>query len=201
MAKRTQQHDESTRRVVLLMGMSLDGFGAGGWTPSAERPADRDEMLDEVWRQLEGVDTFVLGRVSFELWHRHWPQFATDPGSGAFERKFGQYIDGIQKVVYSRTLDSVSWRNSRLVTGPIAEDVARMKQRSGGDIVIAGGSRIAAAFSELGLIDEYRLWIHPAIYGRGEQLLGKLTQRRELETIDAKTFRSGCVSLRLVPRA
>lgn len=200
MTEQTRQYREGSRRVVLLMGMSLDGFGAEGWTPSSARPEDYGEMFDEVWRELETVDTFVFGRVTFEVWQRAWAPLATDPKASAFEQRFSRYINDIQKVVYSRTLDSVSWRNALLVAGSIAEDVARMKQTAGRDMVIAGGSRIAAAFGELGLIDEYRLWVHPKILGHGVPLLGKLTERKELRLLDAKTFRSGVVSLHLVPR-
>jgi dihydrofolate reductase len=182
------------------MGMSLDGFGAAGWTPHGTRPEDTDEMFAEVWRQLETVDTFLFGRVSFELWQRAWPPLAASPQSSAFDQRFSRYVDDIHKVVYSRTLGSVSWRNSRLVTGSIAEDVARMKQTPGRDMVIAGGSRIAAAFGELGLIDEYRLWLHPTILGQGEPLLGRRKDRMELRLIEAKPFRSGVVSLHLARR-
>jgi dihydrofolate reductase len=86
------------------------------------------------------------------------------------------------------------------VTGSIAEDVAHMKQTPGRDMVIAGGSRIAAAFGELGLIDEYRLWLHPTILGQGEPLLGRLKDRMELRLIEAKPFRAGVVSLHLARR-
>ena len=200
MTEQTGRHARASRRVVLLMGMSLDGVGAGGWTPSHARPEDEGEMFDEVWRQLETVDTFLFGRVSFEIWQRAWPPLASDSNSSAFEQRFSRYVDDIQKVVYSRTLESVSWRNARLVTGSIAEDVARMKRTPGRDMIIAGGSRIAAAFGELGLIDEYRLWLHPAILGHGEPLLGKVKERKDLRLIEAKPFRSGAVVLHLVPR-
>lgn len=200
MTEHTGRAGDGTRRVILLIGMTLDGYNAGGWTPRATRAEDKTEMFDEVWRQLENVDTFLLGRVTFELWQRHWPLLGTAPSSSVFEKKFSAYIDGIQKVVYSHTLDSVSWHNSRLVTGSIAEDVARMKQTPGGDMVIAGGARIAAAFGAADLIDEYRLWLHPEIRGHGDPVLAKLQQRKELELLDAKTFRSGAVSLRLSER-
>lgn len=201
MTEQTGQHARESRRVVLLMGMSLDGFGAGGWTPSRARPEDEGEMFDEVWRQLETVDTFLFGRVSFEIWQRAWPPLATDSKSSAFEQRFSRYVDDIQKVVYSRTLESVSWRNARLVTGSIAEDIARMKRTPGRDMIIAGGSRIAAAFGGLGLIDEYHLWLHPTILGHGEPLLGKVKERKDLRLIEAKPFRSGAVALHLVPRS
>ena len=197
MTQQTGREGDGTRRVVLLMGMTLDGFNAGGWTPRAARSEDSAEMFDEVWRQLETVDTFLMGRVSFELWQRHWPALATNPASSDFEKQFSRYVDDIQKVVYSHSLTSASWRNSRLATGSLADDVARMKQAPGRDMIIAGGGRIAAAFGEAGLIDEYRLWLHPVIAGHGEPLLGKLERHQELKLLEAKTFRSGGITLRL----
>jgi dihydrofolate reductase len=200
MSEQTRRDADGTRRVILLMGMSLDGFGAEGWTPHNARPEDQGEMLDEVWRQLESVDTFLFGRVSFEIWERAWPPLATKPESSDFTKRFARYVDDIQKVVYSHSLTSVSWRNARLVTGSIAEDVTQMKRSPGRDMVIAGGSLLAQAFGELGLIDEYRPWLHPKIMGHGTQLLGRLGQRRELELLESKAFRSGAVTLHLTPR-
>lgn len=200
MTEQARPYGERPRHTILLMGMSLDGFGAEGWTPANTRPDDRGEMLDEIWRQLETVDTFLFGRVGFEVWQRAWSALAADPKRSAFEQRFSRYITDVQKVVYSRTLESVSWHNSRLATGSIAEDVARLKQTPGGDMVIPGGAHIASSFGELGLIDEYRLWVHPKILGHGVPALGKLEQRKELRLLEAKTFHSGVISLHLVPR-
>jgi len=200
MPEQTKVGAPATRHVILLMGMGLDGYGAEGWLPPVTRGKDVEEVHDEVRRQLASVDTFLFGRVSFELWQDVWPALANDPRSSAFEKEFSRLNERMQKVVYSHTLKSVTWDNSRLARGSLAEDVANMKRTPGGDLAIVGGPRIARAFGELGLIDEYRLWIHPTIIGSGTLLLGGQGKPRDLDIIDEKTFGAAGLSLHLRPK-
>lgn len=200
MTTQTTPDSHADRKVVLLMGMSLDGFGAGGWTPPVTWGKDIEDMHDEVRRQLASVDTFLFGRVCFELWEKVWPPLAQDPRSSAFEKEFSRLTDRVDKVVYSKTLKSVDWQKSRLASGSIADDVAQMKRSTGRDMAIVGGPRIARAFGEAGLIDEYRVWIHPTIAGTGTPLLGAPAQGRDLDTIDVKTFGAGGVCVHLRPK-
>lgn len=189
------------RKVVLLMGMSVDGFGAGGWTPPVTWGKDIEDVHAEVRQQLSSIDTFLFGRVCFQLWEEFWPSMARDPASSAFEKEFSRLTDQMDKVVYSKTLKSATWEHSRLVRGSIADDVAQMKRSAGRDMAIVGGPRIAHALGELGLIDEYRVWIHPTIAGKGTPLLGAPEQRRDLDIIDVKTFGAGGACLHLRPKA
>jgi dihydrofolate reductase len=200
MPDQTNVDATATRKVVLLMGMGLDGYGAEGWLPPVTRGKDVEEVHDEVRRQLASVDTFLFGRVSFELWQDVWPALADNPRSSAFEKEFSRLTDRMHKVVYSHTLKAVTWQNSRLVNGSLADDVARMKRTPGGDLAIVGGPRIAHAFGELGLIDEYRLWIHPTIIGSGTPLLGSQGTPRDLDIIHEKSFGPGGLSLHLRPK-
>ena len=200
MTTETKNATHDGRKVVLLMGMGLDGFGAGGWTPPVNRGLNVEEINNELRQQLASIDTFLFGRVSFELWEKVWPPMAQQPGSSSFTKEFSRLTDGMKKVVYSKTLKSVTWQNSRLVNGSIADDVAEMKRTTGGDLAIVGGPRIARAFGELGLIDEYRLWIHPTILGSGTPLLGNQGEARDLDIIDAKTFGANALCLHLRPR-
>jgi dihydrofolate reductase len=200
MPDKTKVDAFATRKVILLMGMGLDGYGAGGWTPPVTWGQDVAEIHDEVRRQLASIDTFLFGRVCFELWQEVWPAQAENPRSSSFEKEFSRLTDRMQKVVYSRTVKSVTWQNSRLASGSLADDVAGMKREPGGDLAIVGGPRIAREFGELGLIDEYRLWIHPTIMGSGTPLLGNQGKPRELDVIDAKAFGTGGLCLHLRPR-
>lgn len=200
MSTETTHDAHGARKVVLLMGMTLDGYGAEGWIPPVTWGKNSDDVHDELRRQLASIDTFLFGRESFVLWEKVWPAVADDPRSTTFEKEFSRKTDAIQKVVYSKTLKSVRWHNSRLVTGAIADDVAQMKRTHGRDMAIVGGPRIAQAFGELGLIDEYRLWIHPRIAGSGTPLLGTTGTPRELEIVDVNTFGSGGFSLHLRPK-
>lgn len=200
MPDQTKVGAPATRNVILLMGMGLDGYGADGWLPPVTRGKDVEEAHEEVRRQLASVDTFLFGRVSFELWQDVWPALADNPRSSAFEKEFSRLNERMRKVVYSHTLKSVAWDNSRLVNGSLADDVAQMKRAPGGDLAIVGGPRIARAFGELGLIDEYRLWIHPTIIGSGTLLLGSQGKPRDLDIIHEKTFGAAGLSLHLRPK-
>lgn len=187
------------RKVVLLMGMSLDGFGAWGWSPPAAQPADRDAVHNEIRRQLDSVDTFLLGRKCYELWETGWPLMGQRETSSPFEKEFSRFADQVQKVVYSKSLKTANWQNTRLASGSIADDVKRMKQTPGRDMAIVGGPTIARAFGDLGLIDEYRLWVHPNLLGTGTPLLGSNGQRRDLELLDVRTFGSAGSRFHLRP--
>lgn len=188
------------RRVVLLMGMSLDGFGAWGWSPPAASTPDRDAIHDEIRRQLAPIDTFLLGRACYQLWETFWPSVAHSATSSPFEKEFSHLADEMQKVVYSKTLTTAAWRNTRLVNGSLTDDVARMKRTPGRNLAIVGGPTIARAFGNLGLIDEYRLWAHPTLLGTGTPLLGSDGRRRDLELLDVRSFGSAGCCFHLRPR-
>lgn len=81
-----------------------------------------DEIHEEMRRQLASIGTFLFGRACFELWEKVWPPLAQDPASSSFEREFSGLVERIQKVVYSKTLQSVSWHNSRLAKESLAEE-------------------------------------------------------------------------------
>jgi dihydrofolate reductase len=101
------------------------------------------------------------------------------------------------KVVFSRTLDKVEG-NATLAEGDIAETVARLKQETDGNLAL-GGPNLASTFMELGLIDEYRLFVHPVLVGGGTPFFPPLDERIDLHLVEARTFSSGAVSLRYSP--
>ena len=179
------------------MGMGLDGVAAGGWIPSAEDESEQSELIEDIWEQLRSVDTLLLGRVTFKMWEKYWPAQATRPSASSFQKEFSRYVDDVKKVVFSRTLKRVSWQNSFLVTGNILVAVSRMKSEPGKKMAVVGGPGIANTFVGLDLIDEYRIYIHPLIIGKGKPILGGVRQSKGLRLISAKVFRSGGIGLHL----
>ncbi len=190
-----QTHHSSDRRVVLLMGMGLNGISAGGWIPPAETKIQVEEMIEDVWTLLESVDTLILGRVTFQLWEDYWPARANDPSSSDFQKKFSKFVNQIHKLVFSTTLKSVNWQNSRVVNDDISTEISRIKKQLGKNIAIVGGPGIAQTFTNLDLIDEYQLYIHPVIFRSGKSVLGVLDNERQLELIDTRIFQSGGIRL------
>ena len=155
------------RKVVLAMQVSLDGFTVG---PNGEM--DWISVDDQVWEyvndQLRSVDTFLLGRVTYQQWEYYWPAALTNPSSTKNEIEFSRLADKTQKIVFSRTLKKVDWKNTRLVKENIAEEIAKLKQQPGKNLVLSGGASLASTFMKLGLIDEYRILVNPVVLGSGK---------------------------------
>jgi len=188
------------RKLILSMQMTLDGFSTG---PNGEMdylPPFTDENLwrdlhEEMWKNLEAADTFILGRKTYQIWENYWPAAASNPQSSINDKRFSRYAEETQKIVISNTLDTVEWKNTKLITDNIAEEIQKLKQQSGKNLIVAGGAIVAQTFAKLGLIDEYLIVVHPVILGNGKLLLKDLNGRQNLKLISAKTFNSGAVEL------
>jgi dihydrofolate reductase len=187
------------RKVILLMGMGVDGVSARGWSPPIADEAAASEVHEDMWEELTSIDTFIFGRVNYELWKKVWPPLATSPSSSEFEKRFSSFTDSVNKLVFSTTLKSVDWQRSSLATGDIATQIGQLKQQSGKNLAIVGGGKIAQTFTKLNLIDEYHLYLHPTIVGEGTTLLGGLQSPRQLDLVKVKVFKAGVVGLHLKP--
>ena len=184
--------ESNDRKVILLMGMGLNGIDAGGW-------ALTKDMMEHLWTILNSADTFIIGRVTFEMWEKYWPLRANDPSSNDFQKRYSKFVDQIQKIVFSTTLKSVKWQNSRVVNSDITTEIARIKKLHGKNIILVGGPGIAQTFTKLDLIDEYQIYIDPMIHGPGKSVLGVLDKNRQLELIDAKVCPPDGVRLHFRP--
>jgi len=176
------------RRLFWQMMMSLDGYMAG---PGREMDwfVTDDEFGQYVLEMGQAIDTIVFGRVTYQMMAAYWPS-ATSPEA--------PMMNDLPKVVFSRTLDAVDWKNSRLADGRVVEEIARLKQAPGKDIAMFGSADLAATFIRHGLIDEYRIFLNPVVLGRGHPLF-KDADRMKLKFLKARTFRSGNVLLYYQP--
>jgi dihydrofolate reductase len=185
------------RRVLFKIELTLDGFIAGpngemDWgTPSF----GAEENWKDVFDMLSTVDTVLMSRVIYQLFKDFWPAAASNPSSSEGEKDFSRWLDNIPKIVFSRTLESVDWVNSRLVRGDAGKEIARLKQEPGKDFVMWGGSILPQALMKLGLIDEYRLNVHPVVLGSGKPLFTGTAGRMLLGLASSKAFKSGTVGL------
>jgi len=192
------------RKVILSMMMSLDGFIAGpndemDWLPPFNDEALWKDMHRQMWKNLRSVDTLLLGRATYQIWEKYWPAAATNPASTKNDLDFSRYADETQKVVFSRTLDNVGWKNSRLVKENIAEEISRLKEQPGKNLALAGGAGIAQTFMRLGLIDDYQILVYPVILGRGKPLFKGLENRIKLKLVETTTLRPEVVALHYKP--
>lgn len=181
------------RKVILAMQVTLDGFIEG---PNKELDWAMKED-EETWKYVfdlqRSADTVLLGRMMYPGFEKYWRVAPLNPSSTKNEIEYARLADKMQKIVFSKTLDTVEWKTTRIIQDHIAEEIQGMKQRSGKDMVLLGGAGLASTFMNLGLIDEYHLIVNPIVLG-GRKPLFKDVQER-LKLIDTKTFKSGKVVL------
>jgi dihydrofolate reductase len=183
------------RKVILAMQVTLDGFIEG---PKGEVDWAMKED-EETWKYVFDVqrsaDTLLLGRVMYPGFEKYWLAARTNPSSTKNEIEYARLADTMQKIVFSKTLKKVEWKTTRIVKDHIAEEIQRMKQQPGKDMVLLGGAGLASSFMNLGLIDEYHLIVNPLILGGGKPLFKDVKERHKLKLINTKTFKSGKVVL------
>lgn len=181
------------RKIILMMQVSLDGFIEG-----PERDLSWHRVDDELHRhfndELRTMGAFLDGRVTYELMAEYWPTADQDPSSTPTEADFAGIWRDMPKIVYSRTLASAGW-NTEVVRDVVAEDVERLKEGPGGDLAL-GGASLSASFRRLGLIDEYRIYVHPVLIGRGTPLFQETDAMTPLRLLESRTFGNGVVLLR-----
>jgi dihydrofolate reductase len=180
------------RKVVLWMGMSLDGFTSG--------PNEQLDWLvkyvtapeaDAAFRRLrDRCDTILVGRVNYEGFFGYWPQVKDDPKASRNDVDISRWLDEVPKVVFSRTLREVKWRNARLARGGAAEEVSALKRAPGKDIVIQNSTRLTQSLLAAGLVDELQLMVVPEVVGQGRSLFGGAPPT-ELGPADLTRFENG----------
>jgi dihydrofolate reductase len=139
----------------------------------------------------------VYGRKTYQLMVPYWPDIAKNPSETKASIEFARAFDSKSKVVFSRSLDRAEDRNTRIVRENLHDEIRRLKQESGKDI-LAGGVDIPSQLIELGLVDEFRFVIQPMVAGEGRRLLDhvRLRERLQLKLAESKILKSGCVALR-----
>jgi dihydrofolate reductase len=180
------------RRVIYAMSVSLDGFIEA---PDGDlRWSYPDEELHRHFNQQEAmIGLHLYGRGLYENMASYWPTADQDPSLPQVERDYARLWKNMPKVVFSTTLQQVGW-NSRLVKGDLAGEVDHLKAQPGGDMSV-GGAGLAASFIRLGLIDEYRLYLHPLLLGGGKPMFGAFQDKIALQLIANHRFGSGVVLL------
>src|SRR6266540_6648201 len=167
-------------KVIYSMNVSLDGF-----IETPDHSLDWVAMDEELhtWFNDEARDTaaFLYGRRLYEVMTAYWPTAESDPAATPAMLEFARIWNAKPKIVFSKTLSSVV-SNSRLATGDVAEEVGKLRGEFDGDLSV-GGATLAAAFIERGLVDEYRLMIHPVILGAGTPFFPKVDDTIGLELL------------------
>ncbi len=181
------------RKIIWTISVSVDGYMEGPY-----REINWLLVVDELHRHmigwLAGAGGFLEGRVTYELMGDFWPTADQGPAATATVVEFARIWREMPKVVYSRTLERAEW-NATVVPDVVPAEVLALKAQPGGDLVL-GGADLAAEFARHDLIDEYRLYVHPIVIGRGTPMLRASDAKVPLRLIETHTFGNGVVMLR-----
>jgi dihydrofolate reductase len=155
------------------------GFTHGGWSATYWD----DLMMQTMGEAMAEPFALLLGRKTYEIFAAHWPYVTEDP--------FAEGLNSATKYVASTTLDEVTWSNSVLLEGDVAESVARLKQESGPEIQVHGSSGLIQTLLGHDLVDQFRLFIFPVVLGSGKRLFGDGTIPAGLALVDSKASTTG----------
>jgi dihydrofolate reductase len=183
------------RKIIYWVHTSIDGHIAG---PGGEFdwPAVGPELFRYSQAINERVDTLLYGRVVWEMMAAYWPTADADPATtGDHARAFAPFWRETPKVVVSRTLENAGW-GARVIGKNLAGEITELKRQPGKDILLTGGAEVAASLNELGLLDDYRIVVHPVVLGGGPRLFLEPKDRIGMKLIDSQTFDSKTVLLR-----
>ena len=176
------------RKLIAGINMSLDGF-------CDHTAMSVDDEIHEYYNDmLRDADTIIWGRITYQLMEDYWPSVVQAPTGNKPEDDFAILADNIQKIVYSRTLPAVSWKNTILKKELIRKEILELKQQPGRNILV-GSPSLIVAFANLGLVDELQLAVHPTIVGKGLPLFKNITERIDLDLSHTKTFACGAIAL------
>ena len=177
-------------RLVATEYVSLDGVfeEPGQWS----FPFFNEEAGQFKWSELQASDALLLGRKTYEGFAAAWPSM---PDTG----EFGEKMNAMPKYVVSSTIDRVEWTGSKLIKGNVVEEIRALKKKPGQDLLLSGSDQLFSALMKEGLIDLYRLMLHPIVLGKGKRLFAAGGGETILDLVATRTFSSGIVILEYVP--
>jgi dihydrofolate reductase len=182
------------RKIIMFNLVTLDGFFAGVDGNIDWHNVD-DEFNKFAIKQTSEFGTILFGRTTYELFESYWPKALIDPKTSKDDLKIAKIIDEVEKIVFSKNLKEVTWKNSKLFRKIDIEEVRKLKRQKGKDMAIFGSGTIVQQFTNLGLIDEYRLMVNPVILGKGKPLFKDLRDMQSLKLLKTRTFKNGNILL------
>jgi dihydrofolate reductase len=186
-----------TRKVIVQELVTVDGFaaGPGGELDFFDAVPDYTEVDRDNLAALQQVDTILLGAATYRMFIEYWPTAEGEPVAKA--------VNTIPKLVFSSTLEAAPWGDwpeAQVVRGPAVDEVAALKERPGGDVMVWGSLSLARSLLAAGLVDEVQLRVCPIPLGAGLRLFTEETAHVGLELLEATPYSSGIVALRYATR-
>jgi dihydrofolate reductase len=179
------------RKLIVFNMMSLDGF-------IADRKGDMSwaHRQDQEWNSFVagnagGEVLLVFGRVTYDMMASYWPTAMARENAPLVARRMNE----LEKLVFSRTMEKASWQNTTLARGDLVEEVKRLKQQAGADMVILGSASIVRQLTDAQTIDEYQIAVSPVALGGGTSMFHNLSDKANLKLLASRTFKNGNVFL------
>lgn len=178
--------------------MTADGFVCG---PNGELDWMSFDWGDDIAKYVDdltdSVDTIILGRKMTPGFMTYWSQVVSDKNNP--EYAFGRKMIDTPKIVFTKTLEKSEWENTKLAKGNINEEIKNLKSQNGKDIIVYGGASFVSNLVKEDLIDEYHLFINPAMIGTGMKIFGEIKGKKKLNLIKSIPFDCGIVVLNYDP--
>jgi dihydrofolate reductase len=195
--KGKNQEQKSMRKLVVFNSVTVDGYFTDANSDISWAKQNQDAEFQEfVAGNASGGGMLLFGRITYEMMVSYWPT----PAAREQNPAVAEGMNKLPKVVFSRTLDTVSWNNTKVVKGDIGAEVRKMKNEPGDDMVILGSGSIVSQMAQNGLVDEYQLVVYPLVLGKGRTLFEGLEDRLSLKLTRTRAFGNGNVLLCYEPK-
>lgn len=182
------------RNLVYFMHSSLDGFVAGSNGEMDWITVD-DEMFDFVKTMTDQADTALYGRVTYQMMESYWPTAAEQPSASKHDKEHSLWYKNVSKVVLSKTINETGLINTKVISDNLIENINKLKQEQGKNILIFGSPRASHSLLNAGLVDEFWIFVNPVLLGQGIPLFKNVPGLVKLRLIDTKSFASGVLAL------
>jgi len=176
------------------MHSSLDGFVAGTKGEMNWITVD-EEIFDFVKTMTDQADTALYGRVTYQMMEAYWPTAGEQPNASRHDKEHSVWYKNVLKVVLSRTLNEAGLLNTKVISNNLIENINKLKQESGKNILIFGSPRASHSLLNAGLVDEFWIFVNPVLLGKGIPLFKDVPGLTKLRLLDTKLFASGVVAL------
>src|SRR5271156_1374228 len=185
------QSEAKMRNVIFAINVTLDGCC------DHTKMTGNEEIHEYFTHLMRDVDLLAFGRKTYQLMVPYWPDIAKSHSETKATNEFADRFDSINKIVFSQSLDSAEGKNTRIVRTKPQDEILKLKQEQGKNILI-GGVAVPSQLIELGLVDEYHFVVRPIVVGEGRRLLEgiRLQKGLQLKLVESKIFKSGDVALR-----
>ena len=182
------------KHLIFFMHTSLDGFVAG---PNGEMNWIKidEEMFDFVATMTDKADAALYGRVTYEMMQGYWPTAGDQPNASKHDKEHSAWYNKVTKIVLSTTMNEEGLVNTTVISDNLVENINKIKNQDGENILIFGSPRASHSLLSEGLIDEFWLFVNPILLGQGMPLFKGVRETTQLKLIESLTFTNGVIAL------